>query len=356
MKNLQMLDYVDINFYARIKLLCLCYIIGLILRRDKMRKLCLKFSILLSLFFSYFLLFISFDSGDFLGVRVRFLCNTDDSRVVSYNGDKLVTKSPYPLLKYINDIDKDIDYSIILGDSKLTFLDAQRISKISGEKYLNITYGGCALEESILEFWYTIKRIKIKKVIFELDFHALNNNWRMDRISKYFDMSYFDMLKAYYLDYYNNRMMLEEAYKAVRGIKNKEVMNKEEMIKEGIEDKKEVLKRYIINEEALEELKRISEYCKDNNIELIFFSPPLYSRISELVEAKIDLAERLREIKKELSKNAIVYDMQDKSELSYMESGWLDSSHFTGEIMRQVEDNLAGKSKKYMKIWEKGSN
>ena len=48
--------------------------------------------------------------------------------------------------------------------------------------------------------------------------------------------------------------------------------------------------------------------------------------------------------------------MQDKSELSYMESGWLDSSHFTGEIMRQVEDNLAGKSKKYMKIWEKGSN
>ena len=175
-----------------------------------MRKLYLKFTFIVLFLVSYFLMFIAYDPNDFLGIRLNLLHNLNDSRVVSYSGDKLVTKSPYPLLKYINDIDKDIDYSIILGDSKLTFLDAQRISKISGEKYLNITYGGCALEESIFEFWYTIKRIKIKKVIFELDFHALNNNWRMDRISKYFDMSYFDMLKAYYLDYYNNRMILKK--------------------------------------------------------------------------------------------------------------------------------------------------
>lgn len=319
-----------------------------------MRKLYLKIIIVFMVFISYFFMFLAFDSDDFSRVRVSYLHNLDEVKVVSYNGDKVFFNSPYPLLKYINDIDKNKEYSIILGDSKFTFLDIIRLSKISGDNYLNISYGGAALEESILEFWYTIKRIKIKKVIFELDFHALNNNWRMDRISKYFDLSYVDMLKAYYLDYYNNRMMLEEVYKAVRGIKNEEDMSKEEMVKKGIEDKKEVLKTYTINEEALEDLKKISEYCKDNNIELIFFSPPLYSRISELVEAKTDLAERLKEIKKELSKNAIVYDMQDKSELSYMESDWLDSSHFTGEIMRQVEDNLAGKSKKYMKIWENG--
>lgn len=87
---------------------------------------------------------------------------------------------------------------------------------------------------------------------------------------------------------------------------------------------------------------------------MIFFSPPLYHKISDLVEEKKDLVEELHEIKSELSKDAVVYDMQDKSELSYMESDWLDSSHFTGGIMRQVEDNLAGISHKYMKIWENG--
>lgn len=317
-----------------------------------MRKLYLKFIFIFMFLILYFFMFLAFDSNDFSRVRVRYLHNLDEVKVVSYNGDKVFFNSPYPLLKYINDIDKNKEYSIILGDSKFTFLDTIRLSKISGDNYLNISYGGAALEESILEFWYTANRLKLKKVIFELDFHALNNNWRMDRISKYFDMSYVDMLKAYYFDYYNNRTMLEEVYKAVRGIKGEEVTSKEELVKKGIEDKKEVLKTYTINEEALEELKKISEYCKDNNIELIFFSPPLYSRMSELVEEKADLAERLKEIKKELSKNAIVYDMQDKTELSYMESDWLDSSHFTGDIMRQVEDNLAGKSKKYMKIWE----
>ena len=319
-----------------------------------MRKLYLKFIFVFMVFILYFFMFLAFDSNDFSRIRVNYLHNIGYVKVVSYNGDNVFSNSPYPLLKYINDIDKNKEYSIILGDSKFTFLDIIRLSKISGDNYLNISYGGAALEESILEFWYTTNRLKLKKVIFELDFHALNNNWRMDRISKYFDMSYVDMLKAYYFDYYNNRTMLEEVYKAVRGRKGEEVTSKEELVKKGIEDKKEVLKTYTINEEGLEELKKISEYCKDNNIELIFFSPPLYSRMSELVEEKTDLAERLKEIKKELSKNTIVYDMQDKTELSYMESDWLDSSHFTGDIMRQVEDNLAGKSKKYMKIWENG--
>ena len=149
-----------------------------------MRKLCFKFGILLFLFVSYLLLFIAFDSNDFLGVRVRFLHNIKDTKVVSYNGDKIFSDSPDPVLKYISNINKNKEYSIILGDSKFTFLDVKRLSKISGEDYLNISYGGAALEESILEFWYTVKRIKVKKVIFELDFHALNNNWRMDRISK----------------------------------------------------------------------------------------------------------------------------------------------------------------------------
>ena len=319
-----------------------------------MRKLYLKFAGILLFFVSYFLVFIAFDTNDFSRIRADYLHNITDTKVVSYNGDKTFLNSPYPLMKYINDIDKNNEYSIILGDSKFAFLDVMRLSSISGEKYLNISYGGAALEESILEFWYTVKRLKLKKVIFELDFHALNNNWRMDRISKYFDMSYLDMIKAYYFDYYNNKTMLEEVYKKIRGITDEENASKAELVKKGIEDKIKVLKTYTINEEAVENLKEISKYCKENDIKLIFFSPPLYHKISDLVEEKKDLMEGLHEIKSELSKDAVVYDMQDKSELSYMESDWLDSSHFTGDIMRQVEDNLAGISHKYMKIWENG--
>ena len=128
-----------------------------------MRKLYLKLIVIFFVFVSYFLVFTAFDPNDFFGVRLNLLHNLDDSRVVSYNGDKLVTKSPYPILKYINDLDKSKEYNLILGDSKLTLLDTERISNISKEKYLNLSYGGCALEESILEFWYIVNRLNIKK-------------------------------------------------------------------------------------------------------------------------------------------------------------------------------------------------
>lgn len=316
-----------------------------------MRKLYLKFSVILLFFVSYFLVFIAFDPNDFWGVRLNLLHNLDDSRAVSYDGDKLVTKSPYPILKYVNDIDKDDEYSLILGDSKITLLDAERISNMSKEKYLNLSYGGCALEESILEFWYIVKRVNIKKVIFELDFHALDNNWRMDRISKYYELSYIDLLKAYCFDYYNNRLMFESLYKNIKKIKEQNG-DWAERVRNGTLNIEKELKIYEINEEAVLELEKINEYCKNNNIELIYFSPPLYNTVYALVEKHPFLIKELDKIKEKFSgEGAIIYDMQSLSDLSFMDSEWTDVSHFTGKIMRQVEDNIVGDDVKYMKIW-----
>lgn len=316
-----------------------------------MRKLYLKFSVILLFFVSYFLVFIAFDPNDFWGVRLNLLHNLDDSRAVSYDGDKLVTKSPYPILKYVNDIDKDDEYSLILGDSKITLLDAERISNMSKEKYLNLSYGGCALEESILEFWYIVKRVNIKKVIFELDFHALDNNWRMDRISKYYELSYIDLLKTYCFDYYNNRLMFESLYKNIKKIKEQNG-DWAERVRNGTLNIEKELKIYEINEEAVLELEKINEYCKNNNIELIYFSPPLYNTVYALVEKHPFLIKELDKIKEKFSgEGAIIYDMQSLSDLSFMDSEWTDVSHFTGKIMRQVEDNIVGDDVKYMKIW-----
>ena len=316
-----------------------------------MRKLYLKLIVIFFVFVSYFLVFTSFDPNDFFGVRLNLLHNLDDSRVVSYNGDKLVTKSPYPILKYINDLDKSKEYNLILGDSKLTLLDTERISNISKEKYLNLSYGGCALEESILEFWYIVNRLNIKKVIFELDFHALNNNWRMDRISKYYELSYIDLIKAYCFDYYNNRLMLESVRSAVKNLKE-ENADREDKVRNGILNLEKELESYEINKEAVADLQRINEYCKNKNIELTYLSPPLYSGVNNLVEKNRYLIREINMIKEKFSNEGIViYDMQMPSSLSYMDSDWTDASHFTGRIMRQVEDNIVGSNVKYMTIW-----
>ena len=317
------------------------------------KKIYIKILFIMLVMVTYLIVFVCFDPNDLWGVRLNLLHNLDDSRIVSYNGDKIVTKSPYPILKYVNDIDKNEEYSLILGDSKLTFVDAERISNISKEKYLNLSYGGCALEESILEFWYIVQRLKIKKVIFEIDFHALDNNWRMDRISKYYDLSYIDLIKAYHFDYYNNRLIFESLYKTIKKVKEQNG-NWEERVRNGTITREQELNIYKINEEAVSELGKINKYCEKNNIELIYFSPPLYSTIYRLVERHPYLMKELDKIKEKfVDEGAKIYDMQMLSDLSFMDSEWTDASHFTGKIMQQVENNIVGKDVKYMKIWEK---
>ena len=80
--------------------------------------------------------------------------------VVDDRGNKVTKTTIYPTIKYIAELKDDQSYSIILGDSRASFINPQNMANMDVNKnkttWLNLAFGSCSLTESVLEFYHTI--------------------------------------------------------------------------------------------------------------------------------------------------------------------------------------------------------
>lgn len=318
-----------------------------------MRKLYEKILILLFLALLYILLFLSFDTNDKFGVRINILHNLSDIKIISYDGTK-TAYSPYANFDYIKHMERvgATDYTVILGDSRLQRVNCQRMYKETGEKYVNLSFGGCTLDEEVFELKYLMSRVKMKKVIFLVDIYTLNKHRNLNRLAKIPGMT----IQNYIFDYWNNRTMLEELGNY---IKHKDIQHNK--IKGNIVGDKErfylhftnILQEsfpYAINQEALAELDILVRDLEKMGTEVIFYIPPVYKVFYNEMLEKHNLVSELSLLKQKLSQNATVYDMQYLSKFTLDDKYWIDNFHLTDEGMQIIENIIAGKEHRYLRI------
>ena len=181
-----------------------------------MKKLYLKLLLIILPIIAYFILFLAFDVNDFSGLRNSVFNNIEKTKLIAYDGTKIVD-SPYSIIKYINNLDQNIKYSFIFGDSRVNGADVTKMSRLDGKKYINLAFGGCSLKESIDEFWIAISKSKPERVIFEVDYYSINEERQTDRIKQIINMS----LIQYFFDYTNNKMVIDEALLNLGRLKGK---------------------------------------------------------------------------------------------------------------------------------------
>jgi len=318
-----------------------------------MRKLYEKILILLFLALLYILLFLSFDTNDKFGVRINILHNLSDIKIISYDGTK-TAYSPYANFDYIKHMERvgATDYTVILGDSRLQRVNCQRMYKETGEKYVNLSFGGCTLDEEVFELKYLMSRVKMKKVIFLVDIYTLNKHRNLNRLAKIPGMT----IQNYIFDYWNNRTMLEELGNY---IKHKDIQHNK--IKGNIVGDKErfylhftnILQEsfpYAINQEALAELDILVRDLEKMGTEVIFYIPPVYKVFYNEMLEKHNLVSELSLLKQKLSQNATVYDMQYLSKFTLDDKYWIDNFHLTDEGMQIIENIITGKEHRYLRI------
>ena len=318
-----------------------------------MRKLYEKILILLFLALLYILLFLSFDTNDKFGVRINILHNLSDIKIISYDGTK-TAYSPYANFDYIKHMERvgATDYTVILGDSRLQRVNCQRMYKETGEKYVNLSFGGCTLDEEVFELKYLMSRVKMKKVIFLVDIYTLNKHRNLNRLAKIPGMT----IQNYIFDYWNNRTMLEELGNY---IKHKDIQHNK--IKGNIVGDEErfylhftnILQEsfpYAINQEALAELDILVRDLEKMGTEVIFYIPPVYKVFYNEMLEKHNLVSELSLLKQKLSQNATVYDMQYLSKFTLDDKYWIDNFHLTDEGMQIIENIITGKEHRYLRI------
>lgn len=319
--------------------------------------------LLISIFFVvYYIFFVCFDYYDFFGLRVKYFNEINDTFITDETGKRIRKEVPFPTMKYIADLSNSNSYSVIFGDSKSYSLNPVNIAEYADNKqttWLNLSFGGCTLEESIIEFYYTARNIKFDKIIFELDCRALCPPLELDRLSRLKDLDRWELYKCYFFDYYNHRMAISNLVDYIKSkVLKSEIpkikREKSEVVSKMLEEQTMWAKSFEVHDDLIESLIGIVEYCNKHNIELVFYSPPINGILYEKVLSKYNILEKMDEVKAKMSNYAPVYDMQFVSEISYMEDDWIDVSHYTGNICQLVEKTLAGKNKKYMRIYENG--
>jgi hypothetical protein len=73
--------------------------------------------------------------------------------------------------------------NILLGDSRMGALDAERVSAVTGERYANLAYGGGSLDEAIRTFWLADHWTPLRSVTLGVNLDLYNESNAKDRVS-----------------------------------------------------------------------------------------------------------------------------------------------------------------------------
>jgi hypothetical protein len=88
-----------------------------------------------------------------------------------------------------------------------------------------------------------------------------------------------------------------------------------------------------------ESLKKISEYCKSNNIKLVFFIPASHVDLQKKTEEFNLLAEEGK-FKEDIKKLGDVYDFNYPNEVTKNRANFSDPFHFNNAIVKTIIDEL----------------
>jgi hypothetical protein len=165
---------------------------------------------------------------------------------------------------------------IILGDSRANKISAGTLKEITGKDYYNFSFMGGTLIDMMEAFWYANERVKLEEVYMGIDMNLYNdfeknNNVKRTKaiMNSYFTYAFSKvlvtgMIKNIQKEYFDEDMEI-----------GKPTMDFDTFWKYHLENiGKRFFQKYAHPDEFYQELSKISEYCKENNIKLVFFIPP----------------------------------------------------------------------------------
>lgn len=208
------------------------------------------------------------------------------SDIIPYQIKNLNSRTTnYTLWKTI-EFSRDPNPNIFLGDSRVAGLETKSLEKFSGLAFYDFAYGGGTIEESINTFWFANSKCKLQNVFLGLNFNVYNGYDIRDRVESAKDILHNPFL------YIINKDVLDAAYSCTVAFINN---NYESPEKPNMS--KSVFWRYKITEAVnryfavysypkyyYNQLREISEYCKNNGINLVFMIMPEHQEVLDLIK------------------------------------------------------------------------
>ena|GEM_PF-5628537 len=272
-----------------------------------------------------------------------FVC--DAYNYFGQNNSTMPSDEPLPkMIAYA----RDPAPNIIIGDSRMNAIRIEEIDKLSGESYRQMSCGGMSVQEVTELFWYCESFGKLEKVYIGASFYNIQTNYKFNRIKKLIPTLKNPVAYVYAFN------TLVESFRYLgrkkdpdsdSTIKEAEYVKKDyNVYAKNIYDACAQKEGYSVYQDSLDRLVEIAEYCKDNNIELVFVLPPYHHTIYDKVIKELDLEEEILRYQKALAACAEVRNMEYFDEFSKRDENFGDGFHLSNEALTRftkaiVEDD-----------------
>ena len=176
---------------------------------------------------------------------------------------------------------------IIVGDSQGFYFREELIEELTNEEFYNFCVPAANFETTTKVFWYAAEKVKLKKVYYQVSF-ALSNS--------HFSYNLFDEAMEFIKkpnEYVFSKEILRDSYANLMfHYTNDSVWVKDPYFEKPdaeIDSLSEawadvIFDDYNYPESHISELQKISNYCKENNIELEFIVMPNYQWVNDYIE------------------------------------------------------------------------
>lgn len=232
--------------------------------------------------------------------------------------------------------------NIYLGDSRMDGLKVAKVEAASGERWFNFAYGGGTAYEIVDTFWYAAKQEHLKKVVIGINFNLYNGSNRFNLTQE--AMTTLGNPLKYYFSYTTLRMSAANLLYKCAGINlyaEKPPMDKTAFWQVQLGKSTEGFYRNWYHPDDLQqELENISDYCRDQGIELVFVFPPTHVDLQERV-ADFGLTEDYRNYKQEIRQLGWkVYDFDVPSALTQDAELYKDPYHADELVKDKVIETI----------------
>jgi hypothetical protein len=240
------------------------------------------------------------------------------------------------------DYKRNASPNILLGDSRTVKIDADRLFALTGDKYSNLSYGGGSVPEIVTTFWYAAKITHLRNVYIGLNFNLYNSLNNMNRASEAEEI-----INEPLLYFCKNIVLKACCYNLYEEITNKKLdlekppMSKEAFWKYQLETiTPSFYRRYKYPENYFNQLKGISHYCRQNNINLVFIIHPTHLDLQKKV-SEFNLSDQEAQFKNDIAGLLFpIFDFDYPNEVTKNKQCFEDPYHGIDSVTRLIEKEV----------------
>ena len=258
--------------------------------------------------------------------------------------------------------------TLLLGTSRIGVMNPDVVNNYLGCDSFNLEYPGSVAKIQKELFLYANNFNKIKNLVYGIDFMAFNKSRSIENdFKEFYELEtkiQNNQLLSSYDFYFNAETLLKSSKVVLKNLVNKKNLQPGYSDKNGMREYKNfikdlndnrfqldkeiknsikgyfrpstgIYKNYEFSNEYLEDFKETLLYCKENDIKVWVYIPPMYSEHYDAINSA-GYFDEFELFKKELSKITEFMDFTGHNEITKNKNNYWDSSHLRKEMTETI--------------------